>query len=99
MAEVSTAIELEAPSEPAQAAPAARAQPVGVDALSEMTAVAQSILTLARKRALAPNLEKSPRRYSLTEVAELVSLPRKTLEYAIATKDLPKGEADGRKRL
>jgi chromosome partitioning protein len=70
-----------------------------MEALSTMTTVAQGILELARKRALAPNLEKVPRRYTLTEVAELVQLPRKTLEYAIQTKDLPKGESDGRKRL
>jgi chromosome partitioning protein len=79
--------------------PAARPAPIGMDALSGMTAVAQSILSLARKRALAPNLEKIPRRYTLTEVAELVQLPRKTLEYAIQTKELPKGELNGRKRL
>jgi len=29
------------------------------------------------------NLEKIPRRYTLTEVAELVPMLRKTLEYAI----------------
>lgn len=79
--------------------PAARPEPIGMDTLSAMTAVAQGILSLARKRALAPNLEKSPRRYTLTEVAELVQLPRKTLEYAIQTKALPKGEMSGRKRL
>jgi chromosome partitioning protein len=94
-----SATEIEASLEQADAPEPARAQPVGLDALSTMTTVAQGILALARKRALAPNLEKMPRRYTLTEVAELVQLPRKTLEYAIQTKNLPKGESDGRKRL
>jgi chromosome partitioning protein len=101
MIEVSTATQIESSLalEEDLSAPAARAEPIGMDALSNMTAVAQGILSLARKRALAPNLEKTPRRYTLTEVAELVQLPRKTLEYAIQTKDLPKGELNGRKRL
>jgi chromosome partitioning protein len=79
--------------------PATRDPTVGIETLGNMTAVAQGILSLARKRALAPNLEKTPRRYTLTEVAELVDVPRKTLEYAIQTKDLPKGDMSGRKRL
>lgn len=99
MTESSTATEFEPGLEQVDAAQPTRSQPVGMEALSAMTGVAQGILTLARKRALAPNLEKAPRRYTLTEVAELVQLPRKTLEYAIQTKDLPQGESDGRKRL
>lgn len=101
MTEVSTATQIESSLalEEDLSAPAARPEPIGMEALSGMTAVAQGILSLARKRALAPNLEKTPRRYTLTEVAELVQLPRKTLEYAIQTKDLPKGEMNGRKRL
>jgi len=100
MTESATSTEIAASLERGEApAAAARSQPVGLEALSTMTTVAQGILELARKRALAPNLEKVPRRYTLTEVAELVQLPRKTLEYAIQTKDLPKGQSDGRKRL
>lgn len=99
MTEEATATEIEVSLEQTEAPSAARSQPVGLDTLSTMTSVAQGILALARKRALAPSLEKLPRRYTLTEVAELVQLPRKTLEYAIQTKDLPKGESDGRKRL
>ena len=92
-----TEIEQQLEDEPARAAQ--RSEPVGFAALAAMTNVAQGILTLARRRALAPNLEKTPRRYTLTEVAELVQIPRKTLEYAIQTKDLPKGDASARKRL
>jgi chromosome partitioning protein len=99
MTETSVMTTLEAALDADPAAPATRDLAVGIDTLSTMTAVAQGILSLARKRALAPNLEKTPRRYTLTEVAELVQLPRKTLEYAIQTKDLPKGDASGRKRL
>jgi chromosome partitioning protein len=99
MTETATATEIEASLEEDPGAPASRPQPVGMDALATMTNVAQGILSLARKRALAPNLEKTARRYTLTEVAELVELPRKTLEYAIQTKDLPKGESNGRKRF
>jgi chromosome partitioning protein len=91
--------DLEASLEEDAATPAPASQRVGIEALSAMTTVAQGILALARNRALAPNLEKTPRRYTLTEVAELVPMPRKTLEYAIQTKDLPKGDAAGRKRL
>lgn len=99
MSEGTTATEIEADLERPEATTSARAQPVGMETLSGMTTVAQGILALARKRALAPNLEKTARRYTLTEVAELVQVPRKTLEYAIQTKDLPKGDAGARKRL
>jgi chromosome partitioning protein len=99
LSESAAVADLEASLEDAFATPATGLQPVGIDALGTMTTVAQGILALARKRALAPNLEKTPRRYTLTEVAELVPMPRKTLEYAIQTKDLPKGDTSGRKRL
>ena len=99
MAESVEVADLETSIEDSLAAPSAGLQRVGIDALGTMTTVAQGILALARKRALAPNLEKTPRRYTLTEVAELVAMPRKTLEYAIQTKDLPKGDSNGRKRL
>ncbi len=99
MSESAIAADLEASLEENLSTPANRPHTVGIEALGSMTTVAQGILALARKRALAPNLEKTPRLYTLTEVAELVPMPRKTLEYAIQTKDLPKGEAAGRKRL
>jgi chromosome partitioning protein len=100
MTEATIARDVEAPAEEDPSTPSpSRRSPVGLAKLSEMASVAQSILTLARRRALAPNLEKVPRRYTLTEVAELVQMPRKTLEYAIQSKDLPKGDASGRKRL
>jgi chromosome partitioning protein len=99
MTETSFAAEVEAFPEEELSTPASRPEPIGLAKLTEMTTVAQGILTLARKRALAPNLEKVPRRYTLTEVAELVQIPRKTLEYAIQSKDLPKGDTNGRMRL
>jgi len=99
MTESATATEIESTLDENPGASASSPQPVGMEALAMMTSVAQGILSLARKRALAPNLEKTPRRYTLTEVAELVEVPRKTLEYAIQTKDLPKGESNRRKRL
>src|SRR6202167_5291439 len=99
MTETSFAAEVEALPEEELSTPASRPEPIGLAKLTEMTTVAQGILTLARKRALAPNLEKVPRRYTLTEVAELVQIPRKTLEYAIQSKDLPKGDTSGRMRL
>ena len=99
LTESASVAELEASLEEDLATPATRPQTVGIEALAGMTTVAQGILALARKRALAPNLEKTPRRYTLTEVAELVPMPRKTLEYAIQTKDLPKGDVTGRRRL
>jgi len=99
MAESELASDLEASVAEADVPPLQRPQPVSMETLEGMTAVAQTILALARKRALAPNLTKIPRRYTLTEVAELVPMPRKTLEYAIQTKDLPKGEVEGRRRL
>jgi chromosome partitioning protein len=99
MTESSFVTEVEAADAEELSTPASRPEPVGLSKLTEMTTVAQSILTLARKRALAPNLEKVARRYTLTEVAELVQIPRKTLEYAIQSKDLPKGDTSGRMRL
>jgi chromosome partitioning protein len=99
MTETSLMPESEAALDEELSPTASRPEPVGLAKLTEMTTVAQGILALARKRALAPNLEKAPRRYTLTEVAELVQMPRKTLEYAIQSKDLPKGDASGRMRL
>jgi chromosome partitioning protein len=99
LSESAAVADLEASLEEGLATPANRAQTVGIEALGGMTTVAQGILALARNRALAPNLEKTARRYTLTEVAELLAMARKTLEYAIQTKDLPKGDATGRKRL
>ena len=99
MSESAAVAELEVSLEENLSTPATGLQRVGIDALGSMTTIAQGILALARKRALAPNLEKTARRYTLTEVAELVPMPRKTLEYAIQTKDLPKGDTSGRKRL
>ena len=65
--------ELDASIEEDLSTPASRPQHVGIESLSAMTTVAQGILALARRRALAPNLEKTPRRYTLTEVAEEVA--------------------------
>jgi chromosome partitioning protein len=99
LSESAAVADLETSFEADLATPANRAQTVGIEVLGGMTTVAQGILALARNRALAPNLEKTARRYTLTEVAELLAMARKTLEYAIQTKDLPKGDATGRKRL
>ena len=98
MAEGSSASELVAAlEEPGRPAP--QLERVGLEKLAQMETVAQGIMALARKRALAPDLQKAPRRYSLTEVAELMQIPRKTLDYAIQTKGLPQGEVENRKRL
>jgi len=83
LSESASVAELEASLEEDLATPASRPHTIGIEALGQMTTVAQGILALARNRALAPNLEKTPRRYTLTEVAELVPMLRKTLEYAI----------------
>ena len=99
MTETAAMTDLETELDDTPGAPTSANPAVGIDTLGNMTAVAQGILSLARKRALAPNLVKVARRYTLTEVAELVQMPRKTLEYAIQNKDLPKGELAGRKRL
>jgi chromosome partitioning protein len=99
LTESAAVADLEVSLEEDLSTPANGPQRVGIEALSSMTTIAQGILALARRRALAPNLEKTPRRYTLTEVAELVPMPRKTLEYAIQTKELPKGDTTGRKRL
>jgi len=99
MTETSFAADVEASAEEEIATSASRPEPIGLTKLTEMTTVAQGILSLARKRALAPNMEKVARRYTLTEVSELVQIPRKTLEYAIQSKDLPKGDTSGRMRL
>jgi chromosome partitioning protein len=99
MAEGSSASEIIAALEEPDARLSPQAEVVGIEALSQMTDVAQGIMSLVRKRALAPSLEKSPRRYSMTEVAELMRIPRKTLDYYIRTKGLPQGEIDNRKRL
>jgi len=99
MTETSFAANVEASAEEEISTSASRPEPIGLAKLTEMTTIAQGILSLARKRALAPNMEKVARRYTLTEVSELVQIPRKTLEYAIQSKDLPKGDTSGRMRL
>jgi chromosome partitioning protein len=64
-----------------------------------MAETAQALMQLARTRALAPSMEKTTRALSLAELADLIQVPRKTIEYAIETKSLPAGMISGRKRL
>ena len=79
LSESAAVADLEVSLEEDLSTPATGHQRVGIESLGQMTTIAQGILALARRRALAPNLEKTPRRYTLTEVAELVPMARKTL--------------------
>jgi chromosome partitioning protein len=67
--------------------------------LHRMADTAQALMQLARTRALAPSMEKTTRSLSLAEVSDLLQVPRKTIEYAIQTKQLPPGTLVGRKRM
>jgi chromosome partitioning protein len=67
--------------------------------LQQMAETAQALMQLARTRALAPSMEKTTRSLSLAEMADLIQVPRKTIEYAIETRSLPSGTTSGRKRL
>ena len=71
----------------------------GSTELQQMAETAQALMQLARARALAPNMEKTTRALSLAELSDLLQVPRKTIEYAIQTKELPQGAISGRKRL
>ena len=71
----------------------------GSTELQRMAETAQALMQLARTRALAPSMEKTTRSLSLAELADLIQVPRKTIEYAIETKSLPAGASSGRKRL
>ena len=71
----------------------------GSGELQGMAETAQALMQLARTRALAPNMEKTTRALSLAELSDLLQIPRKTIEYAIQTKQLPPGTLTGRKRL
>ncbi|MBS1994768.1 MAG: hypothetical protein JSS86_00600, partial [Cyanobacteria bacterium SZAS LIN-2] len=63
----------------------------GSGELQGMAETAQALMQLARTRALAPNMEKTTRALSLAELSDLLQIPRKTIEYAIQTKQLPPG--------
>ena len=73
-----------------------RADPEAISALSEKAGL---VLERAREAALEPNLRKTLRRWTLTEVAELLGVTAKIVSARIEKMNLPAGEREGKRRL
>src|SRR5471032_1449839 len=77
-----------------------RFPPVGLAELQQLSIKASDLMQRARNAALEPNRQKILRKWSISEVAELLSTNADTLARRLKRRpDLPQGETDGRKRL
>jgi len=77
-----------------------RFPPVGLAELQQLSIKASDLMTRARDAALEPNRQKILRKWSISEVAELLSTNADTLARRLKKKpELPQGEESGRKRL
>jgi len=77
-----------------------RFPPVGLEELQQLSLKASDLMTRARDAALEPNREKILRKWSISEVAELLGTSADTLARRLKKKpELPQGEEVGRKRL
>ena len=73
-----------------------RADPEAIGRLSEKAGL---VLERAREAALEPNHRKVLRRWTLTEVAELLGTAAKSVSLRIEKMSLPAGEREGKRRL
>jgi chromosome partitioning protein len=73
-----------------------RADPEAIGRLSEKAGL---VLERAREAALEPNHRKVLRRWTLTEVAELLGTAAKSVSLRIEKMNLPAGEREGKRRL
>ena len=77
-----------------------RFPPVGLDELQVLARKASDLMLRARDAALEPNRRKILRKWSISEVAELLGTNADTLARRLKKKpELPQGEDVGRKRL
>ena len=77
-----------------------RFPPVGLAELQQLSTKASDLMTRARDAALEPNRQKILRKWSISEVAELLGTNADTLARRLKKKPaLPQGEEAGRKRL
>jgi len=77
-----------------------RFPPVGLAELQQLSIKAANLMTRARDAALEPNRQKILRKWSISEVAELLGTNADTLARRLKKKpELPQGEELGRKRL
>jgi chromosome partitioning protein len=77
-----------------------RFPPVGLAELQQLSTKASDLMTRARDAALEPNRQKILRKWSISEVAELLGTNADTLARRLKKKpELPQGEESGRKRL
>jgi chromosome partitioning protein len=77
-----------------------RFPPVGLAELQQLSTKASDLMTRARDAALEPNRQKTLRKWSISEVAELLGTNADTLARRLKKKpELPQGEESGRKRL
>jgi transposase len=73
---------------------------VGLAELQQLSSKAADLMTRARDAALEPNRQKIVRKWSISEVAELLGTSADTLARRVKKKpELPQGEESGRKRL
>jgi chromosome partitioning protein len=73
-----------------------RADPEAISRLAEKAGL---VLERAREAALEPNHRKVLRRWTLTEVAELLGTAAKSVSLRIEKMNLPAGEREGKRRL
>jgi chromosome partitioning protein len=73
-----------------------RADPEAISRLSEKAGL---VLQRAREAALEPNHRKVLRRWTLTEVAEILGTTAKVVSSRIEKMSLPSGEREGKRRL
>ena len=73
-----------------------RADPEAISHLSEKAGL---VLERAREAALEPNHRKVLRRWTLTEVAEILGVTAKIVSGRIEKMNLPSGEREGKRRL
>ncbi len=73
---------------------------MGLGELQQLSVKASDLMTRARDAALEPNRQKLLRKWSISEVAELLGTTADTLARRLKKKpELPQGEEAGRKRL
>ena len=69
------------------------------EAISRLSEKAGLVLERAREAALEPNHRKVLRRWTLTEVAEILGVTPKSVSLRIEKMKLPAGEREGKRRL
>ncbi|MDR4127243.1 AAA family ATPase [Yanghanlia caeni] len=68
---------------------------VDLSEIDQMCETIDLVIADLRKRAIRPNPEKNPPRFTSSQVAELCGITRATLNYLVRKGELPQGEVHG----